>query len=188
MLQCILPGYTGSGRTHKSQPFCSQVPGFFSYLQEERGLRPASILHYQHNLRKFQKYLHSIDLHELSSLSPELISSFITDRSGLLSKSSRTGLCVCLRVFLQYLHRERLISRDLSCCVESPRSYRCAHIPRLISWDEVGQTLQLVDFKFPLKTIGDYVGHRSPSSTEIYTKIEIEPLRQLALGDGEDVL
>jgi len=317
MLHCLLPGYTGSGRTHKSQPFCSQVPGFFSYLQEERGLRPASILHYQHNLRKFQKYLHSIDLHELSSLSPELISSFITDRSGLLSKSSRTGLCVCLRVFLQYLHRERLISRDLSCCVESPRSYRCAHIPRSISWDEVGQTLQavdrrtptgkrdyaillllatyglrgievaklklehidwkrgrllvperkaghctayplspivgnaildylrngrpqvteryvfyrhlapqrplgsaaissraahylhkagihvvrpgshtlrhscvqrLVDFKFPLKTIGDYVGHRSPSSTEIYTKIEIEPLRQLALGDGEDVL
>ena len=47
---------------------------------------------------------------------------------------------------------------------------------------------RLGDSDFPLKIIGDYVGHRSPSSTEVYTKIQIEPLRQIALGDGEDVL
>jgi len=317
MLRCVLPGYTGKGRSHKPLPFDSQVPDFFPYLQQERGLRPASIQHYRHNLGRFEGYLRRIELHELSNLSPELISNFVADRSGLLSKSSQTGLCVFLRVFLQYLHREGLISRDLSSCVESPRSYRCAHIPRSISWDEVGKTLQavdrrtptgkrdyavllllasyglrgievaelklehidwkrnrllvperkaghctayplspvvgnaiieylrngrpqgagrhvfyrhlapqrpmgsaavsaraahylqkagihvarpgshtlrhscvqrLVDSDFPLKIIGDYVGHRSPSSTEIYTKIQIEPLRQIALGDGEEVL
>jgi len=47
---------------------------------------------------------------------------------------------------------------------------------------------RLIDTNLPLKTIGDYVGHRSPSSTEIYTKVAIEPLRQVALGDGEKVL
>ena len=36
--------------------------------------------------------------------------------------------------------------------------------------------------------IGDYVGHRSASSTQIYGKIAIEQLREVALGDGEDVL
>jgi integrase/recombinase XerD len=317
MLRCILPAYTGRGRLHRPLPFCSQVPGFFPYLREERGLRPASIHHYRHNLGRFEEYLRSVELHKLSGLSPELISNFVADRSGLLSKSSQTGLCVCLRVFLQYLYREKLISRNLSGCVESPRSYRCAHIPRSISWDDVGKTLQavdrrtptgkrdyavllllatyglrgvevaelklehidwkrnrllvperkaghctayplspvvgnaileylqngrpkgagrhvfyrhlapqrpmgaaavsaraahylqkadirivrpgshtlrhscvqrLVDSDFPLKIIGDYVGHRSPSSTEVYTKIQIEPLRQIALGDGEDVL
>ncbi len=317
MLRCILPGYAGQGRTHKPLPFASQVPGFFPSLQQERGLRPASILHYRHNLGRFEEYLRRVVLHKLSNLSPELISNFVADRSGLLSKSSQSGLCVCLRVFLQYLHREGLISRDLSSCVESPRSYRCAHIPRSISWDDVGKTLQavdqrtptgkrdyavllllatyglrgvevaelklehidwkrnrllvperkaghctayplspvvgnaileylrngrpqgadrhvfyrhlapqrpmgsaavsaraahylqkagihvvrpgshtlrhscvqrLVDSDFPLKIIGDYVGHRSPSSTAIYTKIQIEPLRQIALGDGEEVL
>lgn len=47
---------------------------------------------------------------------------------------------------------------------------------------------RLVDADFTLKTIGDYVGHRSPSSTQIYSKVAIEALRQVALGDGEEVL
>jgi site-specific recombinase XerD len=47
---------------------------------------------------------------------------------------------------------------------------------------------RLVDTGFPFKVIGDYVGHRSPASTEIYTKVDVETLRQVALGDGEDVL
>jgi hypothetical protein len=38
------------------------------------------------------------------------------------------------------------------------------------------------------KAIGDFVGHRSPAATEIYAKVAIEPLRQVALGDGEQVL
>lgn len=46
----------------------------------------------------------------------------------------------------------------------------------------------LVDAQFSLKTIGDYVGHRSPSSTEIYTKVDIEALREVALGYGEEIL
>ncbi|HVO24785.1 MAG TPA: site-specific integrase [Candidatus Margulisiibacteriota bacterium] len=47
---------------------------------------------------------------------------------------------------------------------------------------------RLVDADFSLKVIGDYVGHRSPSSTEIYTKVAVETLRQVALGDGEEIL
>lgn len=47
---------------------------------------------------------------------------------------------------------------------------------------------RLVDADFSLKTIGDYIGHRSPSSTEIYSKVAIEALRELALGDGEEIL
>jgi integrase/recombinase XerD len=47
---------------------------------------------------------------------------------------------------------------------------------------------RLVDDGFSLKTIGDFVGHRSPKSTEIYAKLDVERLRQVALGDGEEVL
>lgn len=47
---------------------------------------------------------------------------------------------------------------------------------------------RLIDAEFPLKTIGDYVGHRSPSSTEIYSKVAVESLREVALGDGEALL
>jgi len=47
---------------------------------------------------------------------------------------------------------------------------------------------RLVDFDFGSKEIGDFVGHRSPRSTQIYGKVAVESLRQVALGDGEEVL
>lgn len=47
---------------------------------------------------------------------------------------------------------------------------------------------RLVDANFDLKTIGDFVGHRSARSTEIYAKVAVEALREVALGDGEEVL
>jgi integrase/recombinase XerD len=36
--------------------------------------------------------------------------------------------------------------------------------------------------------IGDFVGHRSPRSTEVYAKVDVDSLRQVALGEGEEVL
>ena len=47
---------------------------------------------------------------------------------------------------------------------------------------------RLVDSDFSLKVIGDYLGHRSISSTEIYSKISVEALREVALGYGEEIL
>lgn len=47
---------------------------------------------------------------------------------------------------------------------------------------------RLVDAEFSLKAIGDFVGHRSSASTDIYAKVAVESLRQVALGDVEEVL
>lgn len=44
---------------------------------------------------------------------------------------------------------------------------------------------RLIDAEFPLKTVGDYVGHRSAQSTEIYTKVALAALREVAMGNGE---
>jgi len=45
-----------------------------------------------------------------------------------------------------------------------------------------------VDADFPVKTIGDFIGYRSARSTGVYAKVAVEALRQVALGDGEEVL
>ena len=47
---------------------------------------------------------------------------------------------------------------------------------------------RLVDADFSLKLIGDYIGHRAPSSTEIYSKVDVESLRKVALGAEEEIL
>ena len=48
---------------------------------------------------------------------------------------------------------------------------------------------RLVEAGWSLKAIGDYVGHASPASTEIYSKVSVETLREVAMvGPGEEIL
>ncbi|MGH2767614.1 MAG: tyrosine-type recombinase/integrase, partial [Actinomycetota bacterium] len=317
-LEFVVAGYQGTGRRRFADPFAEAVPGFFAYLADERGLRPASINSYRFYLDRFQAYLIRIGVVELSELSPVILSSFVAERCGAgLAKTTIREGCGVLRVFLRYAHREGHLSRDLSTAVEWPQVYRLSSIPRSITWEEVGRVLAGVDRRTPcgkrdyaillllvsyglrsreiaaltlddidwkrerlsiperkaghhtafplsasvgealvdylrhgrpettarqvflrsvapvrpiaaaavsgcarryllaagvqaprlgshtmrhtavqrmvdadlsLKAIGDFVGHASPASTEIYGKVAVEPLRQVALGDGEEVL
>jgi len=47
---------------------------------------------------------------------------------------------------------------------------------------------RLVDADFSLKAIGDYIGHQSPASTQLYAKVAVEALREVGSGIGEEVL
>lgn len=47
---------------------------------------------------------------------------------------------------------------------------------------------RLFEVGTPLKTIGDYLGHRNTSTTQRYTMIALDQLREVATGDGEDLL
>jgi site-specific recombinase XerD len=317
MLRLVVPGFSGRPRARWArEPFAGHAGTFFSYLHDERGLRDATLLHYKHHLGPFEAYLDRIGLRHLRDLTPAVLGGFIAESTHL----GRTGLrdrCGVLRVFLRYLHRERLVPRDLSASVESPRAYRLSGLPRSIGWDEVRRMLEcverrsaagkrdyaillllvtyglrgrevaaltldhldwkrerlvvperkaghctayplsptvgnalldylqhgrpqttdrhvffrvlaplaplrcgavssraayylhkagvqaprlgshtlrhtcvqrLVDADFPFKMIGDYVGHRAAESTEIYTKVATEALREVALGGGEEIL
>ncbi len=316
MFRLILPNYTGGGRHAKPDPFRNEVPGFFLYLREERGLKPSTILGYRDHLYRFSDFLTRQGIRSIKEISVATISAFVVDVAPMLSLSSRRNLCGTLKVFLQYCHRERILTTALDSAVEMPQAYRLASLPRAIGWDDVRRLLEqvdrrtvrgkrdfaillllvtyglrahevaaltledvdwerdrllvperkaghstayplagvigkalleylqhgrpqtedrhlffrvvapkvpirssaisssvahylhkagiaipragahtlrhtcvqhLVDADFPLKTIGDYVVHRSPSSTAIYTKIVTEALREVAMGDGEDL-
>jgi integrase/recombinase XerD len=299
-----------------ADPFAAQVPGFFEYLHEERGLRPSSIHHYQHYLRRFERYLDQVECRDLGALALPLVTGFVTTTAQEFGSRAMVCLASTLRVFLRYANREGVLQRDLSKLIEVPQHYRLADIPRSIGWDAVQKMLdqverrtvvgrrdytmlllmvtyglrareiaaltlddidwkrdrlhvrerkadhttayplapvigeaiidylkngrpdvqsrvlfwrhlapraplthgavstiaskylhkagipvsrpgshtlrhacvqRLVDSGFPLKTVGDYVGHRSPSSTMIYAKVQVDALREVALGDGEEL-
>ena len=312
------PASSRVGRPHRPLPFADAAPGFFDYLAEERGLRPASVLGYRHHLDRFEAYLRRIGVRSIRELSPAILSAFVVERAGAgLAKSTVRGAAGVLRVFLRYARREGILASDLSAAVGWPQVYRLSGIPRSISWDDVNRVLagvdrrtaagrrdyaillllvtyglrgrevaaltlddidwkrerlaiperkaghstafplsavvgealldylrqgrpvtadrhvffraaaprrpigaaavsslarfyllkagvdvprpgshtlrhsavqRLVDANFDLKTIGDFVGHRSARSTEVYAKVAVEALREVALGDGEEVL
>lgn len=318
MLRLAVAAYVGLGRPHKpDNPFERQAPGFLEFLTEEKGLRPRTVLRHRHYLRQFAAYLERVGVDDLGTLSPVVLSGFVTEYGSRVDWSTLRGACGTLRVLLRYLHREGVLAKEFSSLVEFPQSYRMAGIPRSIGWDEVEKVLaavdrrstcgkrdyamllllatyglracevatltlddidwhhdrlrirerkagntttyplssvvgaaiidylrngrpstthrevfmraeaplapigsaavvcraahflrkaginvprpgshvlrhscvqRLVDAHFSLKHIGDYVGHRSTSSTQIYGKVAIEQLREVARGDGEDVL
>jgi site-specific recombinase XerD len=318
MLRLIVPGYIGLGRSRKpDNPFEDCAPHFFEYLRQERGLKETSIMHYRHYLRRLASYLDRIGLGDIHQLSPAVLSGFVAEYGAQVGWPSLRDCCGVVRVFVRYLHRERVLPKDLSRNVEYPQRWRLSGIPRSINWEEVRQVLEsvdrrtptgkrdyaillllvtyglrarevaaltlddidwrndrlrvperkaghstayplstivgeaiveylrngrpktqdrhiffrayapyipigsaaistrasvylrkagiqipragshtlrhtcvqrLVDSDFSLKVIGDYIGHRSPASTQIYSKVAIEALRELALGDGEEAL
>jgi integrase/recombinase XerD len=146
MLRLLLPELDRRKKSSwKSLPFPERIGHFFAHLREERGLRDATVEHYRHYLVHFEQYLTRIGLADLTELSPPILGAFIIESSEHLCRNSVRNLCGVLRVFLRYLHRERLIAHDLSQSVEFPRSYRHSTIPRAISWDDVRRMLSAVD-------------------------------------------
>lgn len=317
MLRLVLPQFVDARRVHLPFPFLGEAPGLSGYLQQERGISLNTFHNYQYCLRSLETYLTAVGVAKLTDLSPTILSAFVTARGQEWSKPAIRGLCSSLRVFLSYLHRERLIARDLSRSVQAPKCYRLSGVPRSISWSDVQKMLEgvdrrtgmgkrdyaillllvtyglrsreiaalmledldwererlrvperkaghstayplspivgeavldylkngrpkladrhvflrvyapfgaltgpavseravkyllragvsvprpgshtlrhtcvqrLVDAHFSLKAIGDYVGHASPDSTKIYSKIDVEALREVALGHGEEVV
>jgi integrase/recombinase XerD len=318
MLCVVVPGFVGRSRRQAiREPFADRAPGFSTYLRQERGLRDMTLGLYDEHLRAFAVYLTDLGREDLQELSPAVVNGFLTERSHGLSRSTVRTRCAVLRVFLRYLHRQRLIARNLSLIVEATPCYRLAHLPRSITVEDVRKLLdgidrrtvlgrrdyamllllvtyglrarevaaltvdsiewrhdrlriparkaghstayplsprvgvaileylkagrpptslrqvffhvtapcmpitqaavssraahylhqagiigprlgshtlrhscvqRLVDAGWSLKAIGDYVGHASPASTEIYSKVAVEALREVALGPGEEIL
>jgi integrase/recombinase XerD len=317
MLRLAVAGFLGSRRPSLQVPLLREVPGFFPFLRDERGLSSGSLRHYGHYLRSFERYLGRIRLTDLADVTPLLLTGFVTESAKTLAPGSMISLVATLRTLLRFMHREGVIDEDLSRTVEQPLIYRDAGLPRSITWAEVSRVLatvdrrsavgsrdyaillllisyglragevarlalddidwrqgrlrvparkaghstsypisdtvgeaiaaylkggrpsssyrqvflgmtppfvpatvtviserakkylraagvsvprpgshtfrhtcvqRLVDVGMPFKTIGDYVGHRSPRSTHVYGKVAIENLREVALGVGEEVL
>jgi site-specific recombinase XerD len=135
-------------------------------------------------------------------------------RDQLLVPERKAGHCTAYPLsptvgaaLVDYLQHDRPRTKDrhlffrvlaplapLSCAAVSSRAAYYLHkagisAPRLGSHTLRHTCVQrLVDADLSFKAIGDYVGHRSPDSTEIYTKVATEALREVALGDGEEVL
>ena len=146
MLRQAIPGYVGRGRPHlPDNPFERQAPRFFQYLKEEKGLRPASIHHYQFYLRQFAVHIDRIGVHDVARLTPLILSGFIAEYGPRVAWSTLRNACGTLRVFLRYLHREGVIAKDLSPLVEFPQHFRDSGIPRSISWEQVERVLAGID-------------------------------------------
>ena len=143
MLCLTLPGYTRPN-TKSALPFSVSVPGFFPFLVNEKGLRPATLQKYTYTLRPFEAYIARTGV-TLAELTPACITDFLNERAKTLHKTGMLNSACALRVFLRYLHREGILATDLVRSVPRGRVYRQAAVPRAIGWEDVERLLASVD-------------------------------------------
>ena len=151
-LRLVIPGFIGT-TTRRPVPFQETAPDFFEYLRQERGLRPATLYQYVYHLRVFEAYLRRLGIGAVGEISPALLTTFLME-PGLqgrpLGPDGMQGRGGTLRVFLRYLHRQRILPMDLSRAVPRRRGYRQATLPRAITWGEVERVLAVVDRRTPV--------------------------------------
>jgi site-specific recombinase XerD len=143
MLCVALSGYTRPSNK-PAMPFSVSVPGFFTFLVEEKGLLRTTLHNYIYTLRPFESYLAQAGI-ALAELTPACITDFLSERAKTLHKSGMLNSAGALRVFLRYLHREGIVVTDLVRSVPRGRSYRQASIPRAIRWEDVKRLLASID-------------------------------------------
>ena len=144
LLGLLIPGFVGTNR-RTSWPLQAGAPGLLAHLRDERGLRPDTLHRYCYHLNAFERFLQKTGHLDLSTLSPPLLTEFLTERTSRMQPAGLRGLAGVLRVLLRFLHRQGILSTDLSRAVPRGRTYRQAAIPRAIPWSEVQRVLAIVD-------------------------------------------
>ena len=150
MLRLVVPGFIGSSRRLTVRPFAQSLPGFWEYLETERGLSAETLRRYTSHLGPFEQYLQRVGVKDLSTLSPTIFRAFIAQRARKLRPQGVQQVGGAIRVLLRYLHRQRIIATDLSQAIERRREYRQATIPRSITWDQVRTILAGIDRRAPV--------------------------------------
>ena len=144
LLRLVIPGFVGTER-RQPWPLRDLAPGFLEHLRDERGLRPDTLVGYEHHMRVFERFLQSAGITDLSTLTPAIVNRFMVDSTARLQPCGRQSRAGALRVLLRYLRRQGIIATDLSRAVPRGRNYTQAAIPRAIPWSEIERVLASVD-------------------------------------------
>lgn len=144
LLRLVIPGFVGTER-RQLWPLQALAPGFREHLSDERGLRPDTLIRYEHHMRVFERFLRSAAITDLSTLTPAIVNRFLIDSTAHIQAGTRQGRAGALRVLLRYLRRQGIIATDLGRAVPRGRTYKQAAIPRAIPWSDVERVLASID-------------------------------------------
>jgi integrase/recombinase XerD len=117
---------------------------FLDYLSAERGLAANTISAYRTDLIKFLDYLKERKILSLNEVKRDTIRNFMfycKDRG--LSATSVSRALVAIKVFSRFLLREKMIIKDPSDLIDSPKLW--SRLPDVLSASEVDRLLSMPD-------------------------------------------
>jgi integrase/recombinase XerD len=153
------------------------LQSFIHYLSVERGLAQNTLESYERDLTQFMEHLRELRVLEVKDTMKSHIVGYIAKlkKSGKAPATVSRSL-VSIRAFYQFLVRERLIDKDPSMNMESPKLEK--RLPKVMSMNEVELLLDSPQTSTPN-------GMRDKAMLEVLyaTGIRVSELISLNLGD-----
>lgn len=116
------------------------IQAYTDFCREGRGLSATTLKANRSQLNMLANHLEKLQVRELAKIESHHIESFVASRDW--SVHSIQGLYSLLRRFLKYLYVEKLIPRDLSKLLISPRLFSMAKIPKCLNQEELKRLLE----------------------------------------------
>ncbi|MBI5873541.1 MAG: site-specific tyrosine recombinase XerD [Candidatus Omnitrophica bacterium] len=117
---------------------------FLDYLSVERGLAQNTLVSYRRDLDAYMKFLGGVSKKTVALSSREDIRDFMLhEKDKGLSASSIARNLTTLRMFYRFLSRERLIQKDVSGYIDTPKLWK--HIPEILDLSEVERLIDAAD-------------------------------------------
>mgnify|MGYP000256500010 FL=1 len=154
-----------------------QLQSFIQYLSVERGLSLNTLESYERDLTKYLEYMKEQGNTSLEASTKLQITSYISwlKKQGK-APATVTRSMVSIRAFYQFLVRERLLDKDPSMNMETPKLEK--RLPKVMSMNEVELLLEAPDTSTPN-------GMRDKAMLEVLyaTGIRVSELTSLNIAD-----
>ncbi|MBU0683686.1 MAG: site-specific tyrosine recombinase XerD [Candidatus Omnitrophota bacterium] len=121
------------------------IEEFLFFLEVERGISENTILSYQHDLKKFDEYIHDVKKN-ISKINRDDIVEFLMRLKDIgLSTTTIARNLAALKTFWRFLVEEQIVKENIAGSIETPKTWK--NIPEVLSIEEVERLLGAPDEK-----------------------------------------
>jgi integrase/recombinase XerD len=129
-----------------SQSAAPLLAQYLDFLRDQQGVSQATIAIRRLMVRRFLQFIgRRATPSQLRQLGAKRIHDYIIRHSSGLTRANRKHLTSSLRSFLRFAHVRGYLPRDLVDAVPVLATWRLAHLPRGLSWEQVQRLLKAPD-------------------------------------------
>ncbi|MFH1395437.1 MAG: site-specific tyrosine recombinase XerD [Candidatus Omnitrophota bacterium] len=121
------------------------IEEFLYFMEVERGVSENTIFSYQHDLKKFERYIQDINK-SVSEITREDIVEFLMRLKDIgLSAVTIARNLAALKTFWKFLVEEQVVKENVAGIIETPKTWK--NIPEVLNIEEVERLLEAPDKK-----------------------------------------
>jgi site-specific recombinase XerD len=139
--------FIGRFREREPAPYTNVIRDFETFLDQDRGLSPASVGLMSNRVSQFLVWLDRVQI-KLPDVSITDVEAFLASERPRTWSRVTVSICVaCLRSFFRYTGKAGLCAKNIAGAIDAPRLYSQSNLPRGPSWPQVRRLISSIGQK-----------------------------------------